>query len=133
MPLIALIIGVVLIAAAIRNTQGTLFSALSEDVPAFMVWGAAIFAVGAIGWIPGISPVSRGLLALVIVVLVMNNYQRIIEGLSMPLGASAGSGGSDTTTTVPYGRSGAREPADAPGRVPDIMDHLPPLRIPGVR
>lgn len=92
MALVALIVGAVLIAAAIRNTQGVLFSALSEDLPAFMVWAAAIFAVGAIGFIPGLKPVSRGLLALVIVVIIMRNHQAIITGLSQPLGSSSGSG-----------------------------------------
>ena len=76
----ALIIGVVLIVAAIRNSQGALFAALGQDVPAFVVWAAAIFALGAIGFIPNLRPVSRGLLALVLVVLVIRNYKQILSG-----------------------------------------------------
>jgi hypothetical protein len=80
MGLIALFIGIVLIVAAVRNSQGALFSALEADVPKFVVWAAAIIAIGIIGAIPGLKPVSRWLLALVIVVIVVNNYQRLVTG-----------------------------------------------------
>lgn len=80
MTLIALIVGIVLIVAAIRGTEGALFGALLTDVPGFAVWGAALFAVGAVGFIPGLKPVSRGILALVILVILVNNYQTIING-----------------------------------------------------
>lgn len=80
MILVALFIGAILIVAAIRNSQGALFAALYQDVPGYVIWAAAIFAVGAVGFIPGLKPVSRGLLALVIVVIVMNNYQKILAG-----------------------------------------------------
>jgi hypothetical protein len=78
--LVALILGVILIVAAIRNSQGALFAALGVDVPGFVVWAAAIFAVGVVGYVPGLKTVSRGLLALVIVALVLNNYQKILAG-----------------------------------------------------
>ena len=80
MILVALILGVILIVAAIRNSQGALFAALGVDVPGFVVWAAAIFAVGVVGYVPGLKTVSRGLLALVIVALVLNNYQKILAG-----------------------------------------------------
>lgn len=82
MILVALVIGVVLIVAAIRNSQGALFSALGQDIPGFVVWAAAIVAVGALGFIPGLKPVSRGLLALVLIVIVLNNYQAILQGFT---------------------------------------------------
>ena len=80
MLLVALIIGVVLIVAAIRGTQGTLFSALMQDVPAYVVWAAAIVGLGAIGYVPGLKPASRALLVLIFVVIVLHNYQKIIAG-----------------------------------------------------
>lgn len=82
MGLIALAIGIVLIVAAVRNSQGALFTALETDVPKFVVWAAALIAVGAIGAIPGLKPVSRWLLALVIVVLVVNNYKKLVTGFN---------------------------------------------------
>ena len=82
MILVLIFIGVILIVAAIRDTQGDLFAVLSEDVPAFGTWAAAIIVIGMIGFIPGFKPVSRGLLALVIVVLVVNNYDKILTGFN---------------------------------------------------
>lgn len=80
MPLIALIIGAILITAAYRNSQGALAAALETDVPKFVVWGGAIVAVGAIGVIPGLKSSSRLLLVLIITVLVVNNYKKLIAG-----------------------------------------------------
>ena len=80
MIIILLLIGVILIVSAVRNSQGALFTALGQDVPGFFVWAAALLALGAVGWIPGLKPISRGLLALVIVVLILRNYQNIIKG-----------------------------------------------------
>lgn len=82
MILVALLIGVVLIVAAIRNSQDALFKAIATDVPEFVVWAAAIVALGVIGFIPGLKPVSRGLLALVIIVIVLNNYKNILSGFT---------------------------------------------------
>lgn len=82
MILVALFIGAILVVAAIRNTYGSLFSALSVDVPAFVVWAAAILAIGALGFLPGMKPVSRGLLALILVVIVLRNYQAILKGFT---------------------------------------------------
>ena len=82
MPLFALIIAVILIVAAVRNSQGALFSAIGQDAPAFLVWAAAILAIGLIGFIPGLKPVSRALLALIIVVLFVNNYQKATQGFT---------------------------------------------------
>lgn len=76
------LIAVVLIVAAIRDTQGDLFAAIRDDVTAFGVWAAAIIAIGLLGFIPGLKPVSRALLGLVIVVLFVNNYQAIVSGFS---------------------------------------------------
>lgn len=82
MGIIALAIGIILIVSSVRNSQGALFTALETDTPKFVVWAAAILAVGAIGVIPGLKPVSRWLLALVIVVIVVNNYQKLVTGFN---------------------------------------------------
>lgn len=102
MTLIALLIGVVLIVAAIRNSQDALFKAIATDVPEFVVWAAAIVALGVIGFIPGLKPVSRGLLALVIIVIVLHNYKNILSGFtnawkSPPAASSATASASDGT------------------------------------
>lgn len=80
MAFLALAIAVLLIVSAIRNTHGQLLGALLQDVPGFAIWGAAIFAVAVIGFIPGLKPVSRGLLALVLLVIILTNYRAILDG-----------------------------------------------------
>jgi len=82
MPFIILIIGIVLVVAAIRDTQSMLFTALVNDVPAFSVWFAAILILGAIGFIAPLKPLSKALLILILVVLVLRNYQAIIAGFN---------------------------------------------------
>lgn len=120
MGLIALLIGMVLIVAAVRNSQGALFSALGKDVPVFAVWAAAIIAVGAIGVIPGLKPVSRWLLALIIVVIIVNNYQRLVTGFGNAWQTAKGTGeagakAAQTTSSGESGNSAATGAAPATG------------------
>lgn len=76
MPLALLFAGVVLISAGVRGTQDDLFELLKGDLTGpnnFMVWLAALGAVGATGYIPGLAPVSRAMLVLVLIVLILSN------------------------------------------------------------
>jgi hypothetical protein len=118
MILVALLIGTILIVAAVRNSQGALFAALGEDVPAFVVWAAAIFAVGAIGFVPGLKPVSRGLLILIITVLILRNYKQIFTGFEgawkNPPPPSQATDNA-TTSAAPSGANGA-------SHLPDILN-----------
>jgi hypothetical protein len=92
----ALLAGVIIVVAAIRNTYPTLFAALGEDTPAFVVWAAAIVAVGVLGFVPAIKTPAKLLIALIILVLVLTNYRNILSGLAHAAqpgsGASSGSG-----------------------------------------
>lgn len=106
MALVALLIGAVLIVAAIRNSHASLFSALRTDVPEFAVWAAAIFALGVIGFIPGLKPTSRALLALVFVVIILKNYTGILSGFQSAwqgAAAQAKGGGSSSHSGGPFG------------------------------
>lgn len=119
MPLAFLFVGIILIVSAVRNTWMDLFKALGQDVPDFVIWAAALIAVGAIGFVPGLKPVSRGLLALVMIVLIMNNYRAIGKGFrnawdnppkSEPSGATpaksgGSSGGPDIGSVVSVGKT----------------------------
>lgn len=109
MALIALFLAILLIVAAVRNSQGALFSALGTDVPKFVIWAAAIIAVGAIGAIPGLKPVSRILLALVVIVIIVNNYGRLTKGFQNAWQTankqSPTSSGTSANTAAPAGSS----------------------------
>lgn len=100
MTLAILLIGVIILVAAFRDTQGSLFSALGTDVPQFVVWAAAIVALGVIGFIPGLKPVSRGLLALVLVVIIMRNYQGILAGFQNAWQSSDGTSSNSASNTT---------------------------------
>jgi hypothetical protein len=81
MPFLLILIGALLIVSAYRNTAGTLAADLEQDVPGFAVWALAIGAIGALGWIPGMQTISRWLLALVLVVIVLRNYQGFLSNV----------------------------------------------------
>lgn len=82
MILFLVILAAILIVSALRDTQGDLFATLKDDLQSFGVWGAALLVLGFLGFVPGIKPISRALLILVIVVLFVNNYQAIVDGFS---------------------------------------------------
>lgn len=114
MPFILVVIAGILIVSAFRNTQGQLATALEQDVPGFVTWGAAVGAVAGIGFIPGLREISRWLLALVFVVLVVKYYQQILNGFT---GLShAGSGPVAAAPTDPGTAFAAGQPV-TPGEI----------------
>lgn len=114
MALFALIIGLILIVSAVRNSQADLFSALKSDVPPFIIWGAAVLAIGAIGFVPGLKTVSRWLLALVLIVIIVNNYQKLVSGFSNAWKTGAAS--------APPGNKSSGQPAGANATNPMSWD-----------
>lgn len=72
MPFVMIISGIVLIIAAVRNTQQDLYFLLAHDFTGpnnFIYWTLAILVIGSIGYIPRLKPVSDGFLILVILAL----------------------------------------------------------------
>jgi hypothetical protein len=102
MPFIFLLIGAVLLVAAIRNTHGDLGTALTNDVPGFFRWALAILVIGGLGFVPGMRPISRWLLALVIVVIVLTNYQRALAGLTSLVRSPPAGGPAATSPSQAY-------------------------------
>jgi hypothetical protein len=107
MPFVLVIIGAIIIVAAIRNTQGNLASALEQDVPNYLLWALAIVAVGGLGYVPGMRQISRWLLALVLVVLVLRNYKNLLSGFS----AQAIASGPIVQAPTTPGQAAAASPA----------------------
>lgn len=69
-----LIIGAVLLIAAVKNTQGSLFTLVQGDFTGpnnFVYWTLSILLIGAIGYIPKLKPFSVAFLILVILVLIL--------------------------------------------------------------
>jgi hypothetical protein len=117
MALIALLIGVVLIIVAVRNSQDDLFNALGQDVPKFVVWAAAIAAIGAIGYVPGLKPTSKLLLGLIILVIIINNYNQIANGFTMAWTNPGPSGttGAAASGSTPSSANGSGSPQASTG------------------
>ncbi|MGH7783491.1 MAG: hypothetical protein ACREO5_06600 [Candidatus Binatia bacterium] len=77
MPFVLLIAGLALLISGVNNTQGDLYNLIKGDFFGanrnFIFWFVAIFAIGALGNIKTIKPLSDIFLALVIVVLFLAN------------------------------------------------------------
>jgi hypothetical protein len=76
MPYALLLAGALLVVAAVRNTQADLFALLKGDFTGpknFVFWFSSIMAVGSLGYIPKLKPLSNALLVLVVVVLFLSN------------------------------------------------------------
>jgi hypothetical protein len=118
MPFAALIVGAVLIVVAFNNTHGQLASELESDIPGYFRWAAAIAAILGLGYVPGLRTPSRWLLALVMVVIVLVNYQAILAGFTNFFGSSgAASGGAAANPSAGY----AANPAGAASPDPSAV------------
>jgi hypothetical protein len=101
MPFALAIIGIVILASAIRGTSGTLFSTLKSDFTGsgnFLYWVLAILIVGSIGYIKKLQPLSVAFLALLMIVLFISNkgfFTAFQQGIgSNDSSVSCGAGGS---------------------------------------
>jgi hypothetical protein len=84
-PFALLIIGLFLLASAIQGTQNFALKLIVGDFTGpnnFFYWVVALLIIGSIGYIDRLKPVSDGLLALVILVLILatGNPQKMASG-----------------------------------------------------
>jgi len=80
MPILFGLFGVILVVAGvsgrISNGSPSLVSLLKEDFTGndpFWKWMLAILLIGSLGYVPNLRPISRGFMALVIVVFLLSN------------------------------------------------------------
>jgi hypothetical protein len=101
-----LLIGAVLLVAAVRNTQGQLFHNVAGDFTGprnFVYWVLAIWLIGAIGYAKPLKTFSDLFLALVIVGLLLSNkgffasFQQQIGTTASSTGTAAAPGGLSTS------------------------------------
>lgn len=74
MPFALLLIGAVILIAAVRGTHGALGQQITKDFTGagnFWIWIAAIGAVGALGYSPVLRTPSRMLLALIVLGMIL--------------------------------------------------------------
>jgi uncharacterized membrane protein YgcG len=81
MPFVLIIVGIVLLVAAVRNTVAapaspnlaTLIKGDFTGQDNFAYWLVSILVIGALGYVPELKPLSRAFLVLVIIVLFLSN------------------------------------------------------------
>lgn len=76
MPFALLVVGITLLTAGVRGTQGTLFSLIQGDFSGsdnFVYWFVAIILVGLLGYVPKLKYLSWAFLALILVVLLLSH------------------------------------------------------------
>lgn len=74
MPFALLIIGLVLVTAAVRDQQAALIALIGGDFSGpgnFSYWVLAIIVIGSVGYLPKAKPVSDGFLVLILIALVL--------------------------------------------------------------
>lgn len=83
MPFVFAFIGVVFLIAGVRGTSEDLLTLLKGDVTGdnnFVYWIISIGILGALGYVDSLRPLSRALLALVLVVLVLSEGKKTAGG-----------------------------------------------------
>jgi len=121
MVFVVIITGIVLLVAAIRNSQDTLFTLVKGDFTGpnnFIYWLVAIIVIGAIGYIPKAKTFSVAFLTLVILVLLLARgnptknpgggfFQQFMQALASttkPTPATTGTNaGGSTNQGTPFG------------------------------
>lgn len=76
MPFALLLIGIVLVVAAVRDKSDVLYTLVRQDFTGpnnFTYWLASILLIGAIGYVKPLQPLSRMFLVLLVVVLVVSH------------------------------------------------------------
>jgi hypothetical protein len=117
MSFVLIVAGIVLLVSAVRDTQQYLFFLVAGDFLGannFIYWFLSIVAIGAIGYVPRLKPISDGFLILVILTLFLrkgaffDQFQRAIASTqaSSPR-VSATSGGSSFVTVNQVGGGGS--------------------------
>jgi hypothetical protein len=111
MPFALVLIGVILLVAAVQNTTPQLFTLIKGDFTGpnnFIYWFVAILIIGAIGYIPDLKKLSVAFLTLVIIVLFLSRGNAngigggFFQQFTTALGATQ-SGSLPTSTVSPTG------------------------------
>lgn len=112
MPVVAIFLGLMLVASAVRGTEHQLAAQLGKDFSGtgFLSWGAAISITAAVGGVPGLKTLSEWSLALIIIVMVLRNgglFQQLANVIEHPPAASS------AVPLSSYGSSGSSSGASA--------------------
>jgi len=88
MPFVLIILGVVFLTVAVRNTQDELFRLVKGDFTGpnnYAYWVLAILIIGAVGYIPRLKPISTAFLILVVLVLILKKGTGFFDSFNQQL------------------------------------------------
>jgi hypothetical protein len=94
MPFAFLIVGAFFVVSGVRNTAPQLLSLMKGDLTGqsnYVSWMVAILAIGALGYVDTLRPLSRAFMVLVIVVLILKNggvFQLFEQSINYSVAAS---------------------------------------------
>lgn len=104
-----LIVGILLLVSAVRNTQSQLFTLVKGDLTGsdnFLYWIVAILVIGALGYVKELKGFSTAFLVLIAVGIVLSNkgffasFQQQLSGAS---GQATNVGSGNTATNLAIG------------------------------
>lgn len=136
MPLGLLIIGAIVLVAALRNTHrqlGTLIAADFTGAGNFLYWVAALAIVGGLGYIPAFKGPSRMLLALIFISFMLKNGSGFFDQFKSAIAGASAASSTAAPAALPAGVTQAPpagEPA-APGPIPVTVTNAAPARAGG--
>jgi hypothetical protein len=128
MPLALLFVGILFVVIAYRGKQGDAAALLAEEFRppnGFIQWGAAIGILAALGYVPVIRPIMRGMIGLVILVMLVSNrgfFSQFNNQLRAPSGNAPAPSNPLPSNPLP----------GTPG-TPPVTGPLTPLQIPPLR
>jgi hypothetical protein len=118
MGLLFVVVGVILIVSAIRNTTGSLATHISQDFNSgFLAWLGAILLIGMVGYLPKMQTISRLFLALVVLVLFLKQGTGFFESFLQQI--------KNAPAAQPI-------PPPAPANIPDPTIHVVPGQGQGI-
>lgn len=101
MPILALLVGIMLVEVGVRNNAQPMFKQLAIDMQGFLAFGAAIMILAVAGSITTLRPVAKAFMVLVFVVFLLKNGNAVIKGLTASASATAVDSSSGNETYNP--------------------------------
>src|ERR1700722_13408883 len=106
MPFVLILLGITLIATALRGTTGALFTAIKADFTGsdnFIYWLLSLIVIGSVGYIKRLQPVANMFLLLVILVMFIANkggfFAQFMAAIKTPA-TNCGQAGSDISSAA---------------------------------
>lgn len=132
MPFFLVLVGLICVVTAARNTHAAMGNQLVKDFTgqkSFIMWAAAIGMIGALGYSNTLKPFSRAFLALILLALVLKNpgiFKTFIAAIKSG-GVAPQSAASSSGSIVPNSMQPSQPGASVP-TAGGVVDPVSPLQ-----